>query len=147
MVAIPFIVWDIIFTNEGIWWFDHTYTIELILLICQLKNGCFLSVSLSLACLLIFCLDKFFNWSRTKRYNKIFQFFIFLLSISVMFYFKERDYPFYTFLFNAIFTIFTFLIIKTDLVLKNIQHIYMPITYTDFYWSMEYWQVALYLHR
>lgn len=118
MVAIPFIVWDIIFTNEGIWWFDHTYTIGTDIINLPIEEWMFF-VCIPFSCMFTyFCLDKFFNWSWTKRYNKIFQVLYFLLSISVMFYFKERDYPFYTFLFNAIFTIFTFLIIKTDLVFK-----------------------------
>lgn len=72
IVAIPFIIWDMWFTHQGVWWFDHRYTINIALNNLPLEEVLFF-ICIPFACVFTyFTLTKFINWDWTEKYNVAF---------------------------------------------------------------------------
>ncbi len=106
LVAIPFIIWDIVFTKYGVWWFNTDYTLGWDILGLPIEEWLFF-LCIPFACVFTyFCFDKFFkmNWAAAFNntlvfigvillglgallfYGKIYTFITALLTISVLIY-------------------------------------------------------------
>ena len=48
LVAIPFILWDVLFTHMGVWWFDTSYTLGLTIFGLPLEEWLFFSFAFHL---------------------------------------------------------------------------------------------------
>lgn len=69
IVGIPFIIWDIWFTAEGVWWFNTDYTLGINIAGLPLEEWLFF-ICIPFSCVFTyFCLDKFFELKWLKGLN------------------------------------------------------------------------------
>lgn len=74
LVGIPFIIWDIWFTAEGVWWFNTDYTLGINIAGLPLEEWLFF-ICIPFSCVFTyFCLDKFFalKWLRGLNNSIVF---------------------------------------------------------------------------
>lgn len=71
IVAPPFILWDVWFTQTGVWWFNCRYTLGLNIAGLPLEEWLFF-ICIPFACVFTYyCLDTFFDLSRANAFNNI----------------------------------------------------------------------------
>lgn len=71
IVAIPYIAWDVWFTDRGVWWFNTDYTLGLSLAGLPVEEWLFF-ICIPFACIFTyFCLDKFFKLEWLSGFNNI----------------------------------------------------------------------------
>lgn len=71
LVAIPFVAWDVWFTEKGVWWFNTTYTLGFVLAGLPIEEWLFF-VFIPFSCVFTYyCLDKFFKWDFLIGFNNI----------------------------------------------------------------------------
>lgn len=71
IVAIPFIAWDVWFTDMGVWWFNTDYTIGVIIAGLPIEEWMFFYF-IPFACVFTYyCFDKFFDLSWTHVFNNV----------------------------------------------------------------------------
>lgn len=71
VVAIPFIAWDVWFTDIGVWWFNTDYTIGVTIAGLPLEEWMFFFFIPFSCVFTYFCLEKFFDWSWADGFNNI----------------------------------------------------------------------------
>ncbi|WDF70038.1 lycopene cyclase domain-containing protein [Sphingobacterium oryzagri] len=72
LVAIPFIAWDVWFTQQGVWWFNDRYLLGLRLFGLPLEEMLFF-ICIPFSCLFTYyCLTKFYNLAWAATTEKIF---------------------------------------------------------------------------
>lgn len=102
IVALFFIVWDIWFTKIGVWWFNDKYLLGLRIVNLPIEEILFF-ICIPFSCIFTyFCLDKFFRLDWKPEMEKIFVIFSIVTLVILALYFKNRIYPFMTFLTTAI---------------------------------------------
>lgn len=105
VVAIPFIIWDAIFTAKGVWWFNTDYTIGVTLFNLPLEE-CLFFICIPFSCVFTYyCLTKFFNLSWVNGFNNIIVFITIIICAVIALIFSDRTYTFVT----AILTVATML--------------------------------------
>jgi len=103
IVAIPFIAWDIWFTNHGVWWFNKNYTIGLNIGPLPLEE-CLFFIFIPFSCIFTyFCIDKFFKLEWTSAFNNIIVFVSIIVCCLIALLHYDKIYT----LVTAIVTIFT----------------------------------------
>lgn len=103
IVAIPFIAWDIWFTNHGVWWFNENYTIGLNIGPLPLEE-CLFFILIPFSCIFTyFCIDKFFKLEWTSAFNNIIVFVSIIVCSLIALLHYDKIYT----LVTAIVTIFT----------------------------------------
>jgi lycopene cyclase domain-containing protein len=112
IVAIPFLIWDSIFTKLSVWWFSHEYTLSIRFFHLPLEEFLFF-LAIPYACL--------FSYHVIKKYvsklwsdlfiKKLTIGFLMVLIIIALFH-HDRDYTFYTCFFLSLFLLF--LVIKRE---------------------------------
>ncbi len=71
IVAIPFIAWDVWFTDHGVWWFNTNYTLGIVIAGLPIEEWLFF-ICIPFSCVFTYyCLDKFFDWSKLSSFNNI----------------------------------------------------------------------------
>jgi lycopene cyclase domain-containing protein len=71
LTAIPFIAWDIWFTAQGVWWFNESYTIGVILWGLPIEEWLFF-LCIPFSCVFTYyCLNKFFDLKWANAFNNI----------------------------------------------------------------------------
>lgn len=71
IVSIPFILWDIYFTQQGVWWFDMRYTLGISLFGLPIEEWLFF-ICIPFSCIFTYyCLDLFFKWEYLSAFNNI----------------------------------------------------------------------------
>jgi lycopene cyclase domain-containing protein len=74
IVAVPFLIWDIIFTKQGIWWFDFDYTIGFHIAGLPIEEWLFF-FCIPFSCVFTYyCLELFFKWENLPAYNNLIAF-------------------------------------------------------------------------
>lgn len=107
IVAIPFIIWDEIFTNAGVWGFNEKYLIGFYIGHLPIEEWLFF-ITVPFACVFVFqCVKAYFQLINLQKFNVIF-WFIIIVYIFVLLYFGYNKM--YT-LTVTIFSIVAFLII------------------------------------
>lgn len=105
VVAIPFIIWDALFTAKGVWWFNTDYTIGVTLFNLPLEE-CLFFICIPFSCVFTYyCLTKFFNLSWVNGFNNIIVFITIIICAVIALIFSDRTYTFVT----AILTVATML--------------------------------------
>lgn len=105
VVAIPFIIWDALFTARGIWWFNTDYTIGVTLFNLPLEE-CLFFICIPFSCIFTYyCLTKFFNLSWVNGLNNIIVFITIIVCAVIALIFSDRTYTFVT----AVLTVATML--------------------------------------
>ncbi len=114
LVAIPFIIWDIVFTKLGVWWFDIDYTIGVKLFGLPVEEWLFF-ICIPFACVFTyFCLDKFFNLDWTIKFNGILSWLAIIVCVAVAIKYYDRIYPLVTASATALTMIFLHFIAKVN---------------------------------
>lgn len=108
-MMVVFIPWDIWFTEEGVWWFNHDYTLGIDIFGLPIEEWLFFIV-IPAACVFIY--ESLNHFIARDFLGSIAQSFFFLYAIVLIilaFIFKERLYPSVTFGATALFvTIFAY---------------------------------------
>lgn len=79
LVAIPFIAWDIWFTNIGVWWFNTNYTLGITLVNLPVEEWLFF-ICIPFSCVFTYyCIDKFYNLSKLESFNNMITFAIVII--------------------------------------------------------------------
>jgi len=106
IVALFFIAWDVWFTSRGVWWFNTTYTLGIVLAGLPLEEWLFF-IFIPFSCIFTyFCLDKFFRWQHLSAFNNIVVFVSIIVCAVVALRYADRIYT----LVTAIVTIVTLLV-------------------------------------
>lgn len=96
LVAIPFIIWDSLFTKYGIWWFSPDYIMGLRILGLPVEE-CLFFICIPFACVFTyFCLDKFFKLNWANAFNNTIVFIGVILCILIALLFYDKTYTFVT---------------------------------------------------
>lgn len=71
LVAIPFVAWDVWFTEKGVWWFNKAYTLGIIMAGLPVEEWLFF-ICIPFSCVFTyFCIDKFFKLEWLSGFNNI----------------------------------------------------------------------------
>lgn len=71
IVAVPFIIWDILFTASGVWWFNYDYTVGLILCGLPVEEWLFF-ICIPFSCVFTFyVLENYANLDSLKKWNLV----------------------------------------------------------------------------
>lgn len=112
LVALFFIAWDVWFTNSGVWWFNDRYLIGIRLFGLPIEELMFF-ICIPFSCLFTyFCLDKFFKLDWKEKTEKLYVIASIVILLALSLYFKEKIYPFVTFLTTAISLFVLYFILK-----------------------------------
>lgn len=96
IVALPFIIWDIWFTENGVWWFNTNYTIGLIIAGLPIEEWLFF-FCIPFSCLFTyFCLDRFFDLRWTNSFSQIIVFIVVILCSVLALLHHAKTYTFVT---------------------------------------------------
>lgn len=96
LVAVPFIIWDALFTKFGIWWFNTDYTLGLTIFGLPIEEGLFF-ICIPFACVFtFFCLDKFFKLDWANAFNNTIVFVSVIVCILSALLFHDKMYTFVT---------------------------------------------------
>ncbi len=108
-VAIPFLIWDSIFTRLSVWWFSEKYTLSLRIFYLPLEEILFF-YAIPYACLFSYYVIKkyvpiYFSYRALRIFYILVVFFLVVMAI----FNYEKYYTFYTFIFLSFFLIFMIL--------------------------------------
>ncbi len=96
VVAVPFIAWDIWFTQSGIWWFNHNYTIGIAVAGLPLEEWLFF-LCIPFACVFtLFVLETVLTHSAINRYNALITWTVMLVCTVVVIFHHDKTYPLLT---------------------------------------------------
>lgn len=105
VVGIPFIIWDVWFTAEGVWWFNLDYTLGLVVAGLPVEEWLFF-VCIPFACTFTYyCLEKFVDLEWANAFQTIIVFVSVIVLVVVALAHHEQLYTFVT----AVFTVATLL--------------------------------------
>lgn len=113
-VALFFIVWDMIFTAEKVWWFDHQYTIGMLVYNLPIEEILFF-ICIPFSCVFTyFCLDKFFDFQWIKKFENYLLYSLVLIFTGFAVYYNQQLYTFTAFTTCALSIIVLKNILKAD---------------------------------
>lgn len=96
LVGIPFIAWDVWFTHHGVWWFDTSYTIGLIIFGLPLEEWLFF-LCIPFACVFtFFCLDKLLKLEWANGFSTVIAFLTVIVCALVALLHHDKTYTFVT---------------------------------------------------
>ena len=114
IVAIPFIAWDVWFTDMGVWWFNTDYTIGVILAGLPIEEWMFFYF-IPFACIFTyFCLDKFFDLSWENVFNNVIVFVITIVCVVTALLYFDKIYTLVTALVTLLTIIYLHFIAKKE---------------------------------
>ena len=119
IVAIPFIIWDIWFTQQGVWWFDTRYTTGLQLYNLPIEEVLFF-ICIPFACVFTYyTLTKYINWDWTIRYNVPFMVIFGVCMVIVFTQHHDLQYTAWTSALNALTMLVFLLYLKPPWVFRS----------------------------
>lgn len=96
IVAIPFIIWDALFTAKGIWWFNTKYTVGVSIFNLPLEE-CLFFICIPFSCVFTYyCLTKFFNLTWVNGFNTIIVFLTIIACAVIALQYTDLTYTFVT---------------------------------------------------
>lgn len=96
IVAVPFIIWDIIFTARGVWWFDTDYTLGLVIAGLPLEEWLFF-IFIPFSCIFTYyCIDKFFELKWLEGFNNLIVFVTVIVCSVMALLHYDKTYTFAT---------------------------------------------------
>ncbi|HLS11644.1 MAG TPA: lycopene cyclase domain-containing protein [Flavobacteriaceae bacterium] len=114
IVAVPFIAWDIWFTDMGVWWFNTDYTTGVILAGLPIEEWMFFYF-IPFACVFTyFCFDKFFDLSWANSLNNVLVFFTTISCAVVVLLYYDKIYTFITALVTLLTILYLHFISKRE---------------------------------
>jgi len=114
LVGLVFILWDIWFTKNGVWWFNYRYLIGLKISELPIEEIMFF-ICIPFSCVFTyFCLDKFFNLDWKPNSEKVFVVIASIMFLGIALYYHDRIYTFVTFLSASISLLILKFILKVN---------------------------------
>lgn len=114
IVAIPFIAWDVWFTDMGVWWFNTDYTIGVIIAGLPLEEWMFFYF-IPFACVFTYyCFDKFFDLSWTHAFNNVIVFVTTIVCVVAALLYHDKIYTFITALITLATILYLHFIAKKE---------------------------------
>lgn len=114
IVAIPFILWDIAFTEMGIWWFNPDYTIGFKIAGLPIEEWLFF-ICIPFSCVFTyFCLTKFFDLNWANGFNNIIAFVTCIVCLVVALLHFDKTYTLVTALATTAVLIYLHFIAKSN---------------------------------
>lgn len=114
LVAIPFIVWDIYFAKNGVWWFNTTYTLNQTLWSLPIEEWLFF-ICIPFSCVFtFFCLDKFFKLDWANTLNNIIVFVSIIVCSWVILRYHSLIYTCVTAMVTLVTLIFLHFVAKVE---------------------------------
>lgn len=101
LTAIPFLIWDVLFEQNGIWHFNPDYTIGIFWLGLPLEEWLFFFI-IPFACFFIYEVVLYFTGTRPFRYIKHLTFVVAVGLLVVAILSADRTYTFVNFLLGAV---------------------------------------------
>lgn len=96
VVGIPFILWDVWFTYQGIWWFNLDYTTGVTLAGLPIEEWMFF-ICIPFSCVFTYyCVDKFYPLTWTEGFNNIIVFVSIIVCSLVALLYPYKSYTFVT---------------------------------------------------
>lgn len=96
LVGIPFIVWDILFTDQGVWWFNKSYTIGRTIGGLPLEEWLFF-LCIPFSCAFTYhCLTLFFDLRWANAFNNIIVFASTVVALVTTLLYTDRNYTLVT---------------------------------------------------
>lgn len=118
LVAIPFIVWDIWFTEKGVWWFNFDYTLGIKIVGLPLEEWLFF-ICIPFSCVFtFFFLTRYFKFEGLKKYNSAVAWGTIITCLVVLVCFYDKAYPALTSLAAIGSMVFLHFIAKADWIAK-----------------------------
>ena len=112
LVGFVFILWDIWFTKNGVWWFNYRYLIGLKISELPIEEILFF-ICIPFSCVFTyFCLDKFFKLDWKPAPEKIFVIASVIVYAAIVFYFHDRIYTVVTFSTAAVSLFVLYFLLK-----------------------------------
>lgn len=103
LVAVPFLLWDVWFTQKGVWWFNTDYTLGIMLAGLPLEEILFF-IFIPFSCVFTyFCFDQFFKLDWLSGFNNLIVFVTVIVCSVVALLHVDKIYT----LVTALITIFT----------------------------------------
>lgn len=114
LVAIPFILWDMWFTEKGIWWFNYDYTIGLKIGNLPLEEVMFF-FCIPFSCVFTyFCINKFYNLTSVNAFNNIIVFVTSIVCAVFALLHFDKTYTFVTATVTLVTVIYFHFIVKVE---------------------------------
>ena len=114
IVAIPFIAWDIWFTDMGVWWFNTDYTIGVILAGLPIEEWMFFYF-IPFACVFTYyCFDKFFDLSWTHVFNNVIVFVTTIVCVVTALLYYDKIYTLVTALVTLVTMLYLHFLAKRE---------------------------------
>lgn len=118
LVGSVFVVWDMLFTKAGVWWFNEDYLVGLNILNLPIEEILFF-ICIPFSCVFTYyCLTKFFNLDWEPQKDKIFVIACSVICAAVSLYFYEQIYTLVTFLTLSLSLIILYFVLKVRWIAK-----------------------------
>ncbi len=112
LVGFVFILWDIWFTKNGVWWFNYRYLIGLKISELPIEEILFF-ICIPFSCVFTyFCLDKFLKLDWQPLPERIFVIISILLYLGIAIYFRGKIYTLVTFSTTVITLLILYFVLK-----------------------------------
>src|SRR5690554_2224764 len=116
IVAIPFISWDVWFTDMVVWWFNTDYTLGVIIAGLPMEEWLFF-YCIPFACVFTYyCFDKFFDLSWTSVFNNVIVFLTMIVCVVAALLYHDKIYTFITALVTLATVLYLHFIAKKEFI-------------------------------
>lgn len=114
IVGVPFIVWDIWFTANGVWWFDLNYTLGFKIAGLPVEEWLFF-YCIPFACVFTYyCIEKFYRLDWAGAFNNLIVFTSFIILGVVGFLYYERIYTLLTVILTLLTLFYLHFIVQKE---------------------------------
>jgi len=114
LVGFVFILWDIWFTKNGVWWFNYRYLLGIKISELPIEEILFF-ICIPFSCVFTyFCLDKFFKLDWKPLPEKVFILISIIIYIIIAANFRDRIYTLVTFSTTAISLLILYFVLKVN---------------------------------
>jgi len=118
LVAVPFIIWDVWFTKQGVWWFNTDYTLGIVIAGLPLEEWLFF-ICIPFSCVFTyFCVDKFFKLEWLSAFNNLIVFVSLIICSVIALLHYDKIYTLVTALATIITLIYLHFINRSDWIAK-----------------------------
>ncbi|WP_426277932.1 lycopene cyclase domain-containing protein [Chryseobacterium sp. S-02] len=113
IVATVFIIWDMWFTERGVWWFNDAYLLRIKVYNLPVEELLFF-FCIPFSCIFTyFCIDKFFTLDWNPLPEKTFVGISIIYSLIIAFYFHDKIYTLVTFASTACSIFILYFVLKS----------------------------------
>ena len=118
LVAIPFIVWDVLFTKNGVWWFNTDYTLGIMIAGLPLEEILFF-IFIPFSCVFTYyCIDKYYKLTWLSGFNNLIVFISTIVCSVIALLHYDKIYTLVTAVVTIATLIYLHFIVRVDWISK-----------------------------